>query len=90
MNDNFYLSVFQTKNQAIFLHSRLQSKGHTGVKLVSTPCSIKAGCNYSIKFRNKNYIDILKKEAKEIGIDKIDFYYANRVNGRLTYRKLQI
>lgn len=88
MVDNFYISVFQTKNHAVYLFSRLQSKGLAGIQLVSTPCSIKAGCNYAIKFRSKNYIDVIKKESQELGINKLDIYFAKRVNGRLTYNKI--
>ncbi|NLK44059.1 MAG: DUF3343 domain-containing protein [Tissierellia bacterium] len=90
MVDNFYISVFETKNKAIFLFSTLESKGYRGIQLVSTPCSIKAGCNYAIKFVNKKYIDIIKKEGEELGIYNIDIYFARRINGRLTYKKVYI
>ncbi|NLV88499.1 MAG: DUF3343 domain-containing protein [Tissierellia bacterium] len=90
MVDNFYISVFETKNKAVFLFSTLESKGYRGIQLVSTPCSIKAGCNYAIKFTNKKYIDIIKKEGAELGINKIDIYFAKRINGRLTYKKIYV
>lgn len=90
MVNNFYISVFESKNKAVFLFSALESKGYKGIQLVSTPCSIKAGCNYAIKFINKRYIDIIKKEGKELGIEKIDIYYADRINGRYKYKKIMI
>lgn len=90
MVDNFYISVFETKNKAVFLYSALETKGYRGIQLVSTPCSIKAGCNYAIKFINKKYIDIIKKEGEALGIDKIDIYFARRINGKLTYKKIYI
>ncbi|MEY8415368.1 putative Se/S carrier-like protein [Tissierella praeacuta] len=90
MNRNYYMAVFQTKNKAVFLYSVLESIGYTNFQLISTPCTIKAGCNYAIKFINIKYADILIKEAKELDIGTPDIYIAENKDGRYKYKKIYI
>lgn len=88
MEDNFYLSTFETKNKAVYLYSTLENKGYGAFKLVSTPCNIKAGCNYAIRFSNKKYIEIIVREAEELGIEPPTTYYAKKISGKYIYSKL--
>ena len=90
MSNNYYLSIFKTKNQAVFLYSILESMGYDNFQIISTPCTIKAGCNYSIKFSNLKYADILYKEAKELGIEAPDIYVAERKDGKYKYKRVFI
>ncbi len=90
MNMNYYISIFETKNKAVFLYSVLETMGYRIFQLISTPCAIKAGCNYSIKFPDKSHIDILINTAKEIGIEMPDIYYAEKKDGKYKYKKILI
>lgn len=90
MKRQYYLAVFETKNKAVYLYSILESMGYVNFQLVSTPCTIKAGCNYSIKFNNIKYADILIKEAEELNIGVTDIYFAEIKDGRYKYKKISI
>lgn len=90
MRDNYYLSVFKTKNQAVFLYSTLESIGYKVFQLVSTPCIIKAGCNYAIKFVDKRYMQIIINKAQELQIEVPDIYYAEKIDSRYKYKKIFI
>ncbi|WP_353096741.1 DUF3343 domain-containing protein [Tissierella praeacuta] len=90
MDHNYYIAVFETKNKAIFLYSVLETMGYKNFQIVSTPCTIKAGCNYAIKFINIRYADILAREAKELNIGAFDIFYAEKINGRYKYKKVNI
>lgn len=88
MDHNYYIAVFETKNRAVFLYSILETMGYRVFQLMSTPCVIKAGCNYAIKFGDKRYKDIIVKEAKELGIEIKDIYHAEKKNGKYKYTKI--
>ena len=86
--DNYYLIVFESKNHAVLLFTALESKGNNVTQLISTPCSLKAGCTYSLKIPNIDYLDSITSEAKEVGINKFRTYYAKKVNGKINYTKI--
>lgn len=88
MNQNYYIAVFETKNNAVFLYSILERTGQKIFQLVSAPCNIRVGCNYAIKFSNINSIDIIIKATNEININIPDIYFAEKINGRYNYRKI--
>lgn len=90
MDHNYYIAVFETKNKAVFLYSILETMGYKNFQLVSTPCTIKVGCNYAIKFVNVRYADILAKEAKELNIGTFDIFFAEKINGKYKYKKVNI
>ena len=64
--------------------------GYDNFQIVSTPCTIKAGCNYSIKFNNLKYTDIIKKEANDLGMEAPDIYFAERKDGKYKYKRIYI
>lgn len=86
----YYLAVFESRNHAIQLHQYLQRNKLTQFELVSTPCKIKAGCSYSIKFDNLNELDILLKEAKDIGKEIASVYVVERSYGKRILKKLSV
>lgn len=86
--NNFYLMVFQSKNHAIYLNSLLESKGLKIAQLISTPCYIRAGCSYSVKILDKGHLELIKQLAEDTNIKKYKLYYAERINGKRSYRKL--
>ena len=80
-SNRYYICAFTSKNMAMYLFSILDRLGYKEFQLISTPCEIKAGCSYSIKFSNIKYLDILKREAKKLDIDIVDIYF---LKGRIT------
>lgn len=90
MSESYHIAVFETKNKAVFLYSILETIGHRVFQLISTPCVIKAGCNYAIRFKDKRYVDIIVKEAKELGIGLPDIYFAEKKDGKYKYTKMPV
>ena len=89
-NNRYYICAFTTKNMAIYLHTVLDKLGHEEFQLISTPCEIKAGCSYSIKFSNISSIDILRREAKNLGVEVGDVYFFEKKDGKRTIKKITI
>lgn len=90
MNNNYHICIFETKNKSMFLYSVLESMGYKNFQLISTPCTINAGCNYAIKFGNVRYIDILVKESKALDIGIPQIYFAEKKDGKYEYKKISI
>ncbi|MBU5426717.1 DUF3343 domain-containing protein [Tissierella pigra] len=90
MVNDYYITVFETKNQAIFLYSTLETVGYRVFQLVSLPCSIKAGCNYGIKFKDERYIDIIVNEAKALNMEIPEIYFCEKLQGKYKYSKVII
>lgn len=81
-----YLLIFASHNQAVFLFNKLIKKGYK-VELVSTPCSLSAGCTQSIRFMEKD-IQAIRNEA-QISNMKIKGIYKMVKNGaKYTYVKV--
>ncbi len=89
-NQSYYLITFQSKNHAVLLYTILDSKQINEIQLVSTPCSLKVGCSYSLKVLNKNFLKDIVKEAINAGINNYRIYHAQRINGKLTYTEIKL
>lgn len=87
-SNRYYIYAFTSKNMAMYLFSILDRLGYKEFQLISTPCEIKAGCSYSIKFSNIKYLDILKREAKKLDIDIVDIYFFERKDGKRSIKKI--
>lgn len=59
-DQNYYLLVFSSHNQAIYLFNSLARKGYN-LELVSTPCVLSSGCTQSLKFSESNRMSILNE-----------------------------
>lgn len=90
LNDKYYICIFNTKNMAIYTFSILEGLGYKNFQLVSTPCEIKAGCSYSIKFSNIRYLDVLKKQAQKINAIIQDVYLVERKDRKRILEKISI
>ncbi len=90
MNSHFYLAIFVSKNKAVFLSTVLESNGYKSFKLVSAPCSIREGCNYAIKFSNKNNLNIILSEAAKLEMKPPSIYLLDTSRGGQKYRKINI
>lgn len=80
------LLVFASRNQAVFLFNKLIKKGYK-VKLVSTPCSISAGCTQSINFM-ENDIQAIMAEAKSSNMILKGIYQIVKNGAKYSYVKI--
>lgn len=90
MKDKYYIAIFQSRNHAIQLYQYLNRQRYRQYELISTPCRIKAGCSYSIKFTDLKDYDLLKKLADKSNRDILAIYEVARRNGRRTLNKLDL
>lgn len=88
MDDKYYLAAFKSRNQAIYLYSLFQEEDRN-IKLISTPCILKVGCSYSLKFYNKSYIELILKYVDDYKLEEPLFYLAERIQGRMKYRQIR-
>jgi hypothetical protein len=90
IESKYYLAVFESRNHAIQLHQYLQRSKLMQFELVSTPCKIKAGCSYSIKFDNLNELEILLMEARAFKKEIASVYLVQRSYGKRVIKKLDV
>lgn len=88
MVEKYYLCVFKSSNNALFIFNLLQEEGKNSFQLMATPCALRVGCGYSIRFFNKSYMDLILKKIKEHNIPLPQFYHANKINGNMKYKEL--
>ncbi|KAB3527637.1 DUF3343 domain-containing protein [Alkaliphilus serpentinus] len=89
-NKNYYIAVFESRNHALHLYQHLNNKKLYHYDLVPTPCVIKAGCSYSIKFLNFDDYYTLEREATLIHKKIASLYQIESINGRRQISKIQI
>lgn len=82
----YYLAVFKSKNYAVQLHYKLEKAGYGIFQLVSTPCQLKGGCSYSIKFYKLSDVNYLKKYSTDFDEDISGIYYAEKKDGAKVYK----
>jgi putative Se/S carrier protein len=85
-NKEYYIVVFNSKNYAIQLFYKLEKKGYSKFQLVSTPCQLKGGCSYSIKFNNISDINYLEKESSDFIGSINNIYHVERKEGKKHYK----
>lgn len=90
MKDNYYIAVFQSRNHSVQLYQYLSRQKYTQYELISTPCRIKAGCSYSIKFTDIKDYDLLKNIADKSNRSIYALYEVTRQNGKRVLNKLDI
>lgn len=90
ISDKYYIAVFQSRNHAIQLYQYLSKHRYTQYELISTPCRIKAGCSYSIKFRDLKDYEFLKDLAEKANRNIYAVYEISRRNGRRVLNKLDL
>lgn len=82
-NNNQYLLVFISNNYAVMVFNKLVKKG-LSVELISTPCTISAGCSQSIRFEEK-YLEKMKEELKLNRICIKGIYKIRKEEGKEDY-----
>ncbi|QUH20604.1 DUF3343 domain-containing protein [Alkaliphilus sp. B6464] len=90
MKDKYYIAVFESRNHAIQLYQYLSRQHYSQYELVSTPCKIKAGCSYSIKFTDLKDYEFLKNLADKSARNILNMYEISRQNGKRILSKLDL
>lgn len=88
-NSEYYITLFESKNQAIHLYYILERKGYCNFQLVSTPCNLKAGCSYSIKFNKLDDFKIIKQASDKLKMKITDVYIIKRNKGDRTIKRIE-
>ena len=89
MINKHYLCVFKSRNHALLIFNLFEQEGNDTFQLVFTPCTLQAGCGYSIRFFHKSYIDVILKKIQENNIPIPQFYLADKINGNIKYREVK-
>ena len=90
IKDKYYIAVFESRNHAIQVYQYLNRKKYKQYELVSTPCKIKVGCSYSIKFTDLKYYDFLKEITDKSNKKIYSVYEVTRNNGKRVLSKLDL
>lgn len=88
MEDIYYIVVFNSRNRGMQLYQYLKSRGYNQFQLIATPCKVKAGCGYAIKFNNLGDYYILNEVGKKINIHVLNLYEAKRKDRRRVLKKI--
>ncbi|SCY57991.1 DUF3343 domain-containing protein [Alkaliphilus peptidifermentans] len=86
----YYIAVFESKNHAIYLYQHLRRKGIKEYELVSTPCQIRSGCSYALKFKVLESYDLLQKESVYIKCKILSVYSIERINGKRIFKQIVV
>lgn len=76
----YYIAVFDSRNHAVQLYQYLLSRKLHQFQLIPTPCTLKAGCSYSIRFDVLEDYYILLIEAGKVNKKITSVYEAKRIN----------
>ncbi len=88
-NKEYYIAVFSSKNYAIQLFYKLEKKGYSGFQLISTPCQLKGGCSYSIKFNRLSDVNYLANESSDFNSSVSNIYFVERKDGKKYYKAIK-
>lgn len=88
LNENYYLWVFESKNHAILAFNLLESSGYTDFQIVSTPCGIKSGCTYSIKFFNHDYLRVVDRTIAGLNLFETRIFYVDNTGSQSRYKEI--
>lgn len=88
MRANYYLCVFKGINSAIAVFDVLEDNERKKFQLIPTPCRLKAGCNYSIKFYDIAYLRIIKNIRRQLQIEMPRIYSVSKGEGTTDYKEI--
>lgn len=86
--NNYYLIVFKSKNYAVQLYYKLEKTSYNVFQLVSTPCQIKGGCTYSLKFYRISDLNYIMKYIPNFNEEVFGIYNVVRKNGKKVYNPI--
>lgn len=85
-----YLAVFKSKNYAVQLYYKLEKAGYGIFQLISTPCQLRGGCSYSIKFYRLNDINYLKQYSQDFDQEISGVYHVEKKDGGTVYNAVKL
>lgn len=88
--EKYYLAVFKSKNYAVQLYYKLEKAGYGIFQLISTPCHLRGGCSYSIKFNKLNDLNYLKQYSQNFNEEIQGVYYVERKDGAKVYNAINL
>ncbi len=88
METRYYITIFKSKNHAMQVYYTLEKLGYKKFQLISTPCEIKAGCSYSIKFFDLDDFKIVKEVSTRLNIIIESLYRIQRKDKKKTNNNL--
>lgn len=86
----YYIAVFKSKNYAVQLYYKLEKAGYGMFHLISTPCQLKGGCSYSIKFSRLNDINYFKNYSPDFESEISGIYKVERREGVKSYNPISL
>lgn len=84
----YYIAVFESRSHAIQIYQYLKKSNKNGYQLISTPCKIKSGCSYSLRFSDVKDMELLITESEKFNKRIAGVYLVDKINGRKTYKKV--
>ncbi len=90
IKNKYYIAVFESRNHALQIYQYLSIKNYRQYELISTPCKIKAGCSYSIKFSDLEHYEFLKDLTDKSNRKILSVYEVTRKNGKRVLVKLDL
>ncbi|WP_352418528.1 putative Se/S carrier-like protein [Proteiniborus sp.] len=84
----YYITVFKSKNYAVQLYYKLEKSGYGIFQLISTPCHLRGGCSYSIKFNKLNDLNYLKQYSRDFSEEIQGLYCVERKDGIKVYEAI--
>ncbi|WP_244272617.1 DUF3343 domain-containing protein [Natronincola peptidivorans] len=88
--ESYYIAVFESKNHALQTYQHLEGLNLQQFQIIATPCKIKAGCSYSIRFDALEDLDVLIRETKRVHKKIASVYYVERTNRIRSFKKIKI
>lgn len=86
----YYLAVFKSKNYAVQLYYKLDKAGYSLFELVSTPCQLRGGCSYSIKFYRLNDLKYLHQYSTNLKEEIQGLYFVEKKDGTKKYMAIDV
>lgn len=86
----YYIAVFKSRNYAVQLYYKLEKGGYSMFQLISTPCQLRGGCSYSIKFTKLNDLNYFKNFSPDFEQEISGIYYVEKRDGSKIYKPINL
>lgn len=86
----YYIAVFKSRNYAVQLYYKLEKGGYGMFQLISTPCQLRGGCSYSIKFNKLSDLNYFKKFSPDFDNEIFGIYHVNKSDGSKVYEPINL
>ncbi len=86
----YYIAVFKSKNYAVQLYYKLEKASYGMFQLISTPCQLRGGCSYSIKFSRLNDINYFRIFLPDYEQEIYGVYRVEKREGTKIYDPIKV